>query len=73
MNRRNMLRSVIGAGSLPLFGTQNQTDMQREFTIRSEVRLVLLDVAVRDSKGLAKHGSRLRAVTRTSYFHDAGE
>src|SRR5271163_4917583 len=51
MNRRMLLRSFIFAGSLPLFGMEDQTGAQREFTIRSDVRLVLLDVAVRDAKG----------------------
>jgi Ca-activated chloride channel homolog len=48
MNRRTVLSALAAtsAGSFSLFGSA-----QPDFTLRSDVRLVLLDVAVRDRKG----------------------
>ena len=53
MNRRRLIRAflVAGAGSfIPGFGAEDQND-QPEFIVRSDVRLVVLDVSVKDRKG----------------------
>jgi Ca-activated chloride channel family protein len=57
MNRRRLMRALLtaGAGSfLPGpgagFGAEDPHD-QPEFTVRSDVRLVILDVSVKDRKG----------------------
>jgi len=49
-----MLQSMLvaaGAGSLPFLCGKQLAALQPEFTLHSDVRLVLLDVAVRDRKG----------------------
>jgi Ca-activated chloride channel family protein len=53
MNRRKLMRALVtaSAGSfLPCFGIEDQHE-QPEFTVRSDVRLVVLDVSVKDRKG----------------------
>jgi VWFA-related protein len=54
MERRAALRKLLMAGAVAIVprlrGTGRQ-DEQQEFTIRSEVRLVLLDVSVKDRAG----------------------
>jgi Ca-activated chloride channel homolog len=54
MERRAAIRKLLMAGAVSivprLWGTRPQ-DQQQEFTIRSEVRLVLLDVSVKDRAG----------------------
>jgi Ca-activated chloride channel family protein len=54
MERRAAIRKLLTAGAVSivprLWGTGRQ-DEQQEFTIRSEVRLVLLDVSVKDRAG----------------------
>ncbi len=58
MNRRRLVRAffTVGASSflqrslLPGFGAENPHDEQ-EFTLRSDVRLLVLDVSVKDRKG----------------------
>jgi Ca-activated chloride channel family protein len=50
MNRRSAIREILlaGAGSLYLRGA---TDDKPQYTIRSDVRLVLLDVSVKNPRG----------------------
>jgi VWFA-related protein len=48
MERRQLLRDLIAAGAVPFFKIQGG---QNEFTLRSDVRLVLLDVSVTDQRG----------------------
>src|SRR5947209_5469310 len=48
MKRRSMLQNLIAAGAVSLARGANA---QREFTVHSDVRLVLLDVSVRDHQG----------------------
>lgn len=54
MERRTAIRKLLMAGAVSivprLWGTRRQ-DEQQAFTIRSEVRLVLLDVSVKDRAG----------------------
>jgi len=57
MNRRRLMRALLAAGAgsfLPGFSagfaTEDQHD-QPEFTVRSDVRLVVLDVSVKDRQG----------------------
>jgi Ca-activated chloride channel family protein len=56
MERRQLLRNILAAGAVSFapgifpFQPPGKED-QTEFTLRSDVRLVLLDVAVKDSKG----------------------
>jgi len=53
MNRRSAVRSLLTAGVGSLFGSSSFANAQDEdlFTIRSEARLVLLDVSVKDRGG----------------------
>jgi len=53
MNRRRLMRVFLAAGAgsfLPGLGAEEQHD-QPEFTVRSDVRLVVLDVSVKDRRG----------------------
>lgn len=56
MNRRSALRSLFAAGAGSLFAHSPEADDRQNFTLRSDVRLVLLDVSVKDSKGAAVSG-----------------
>jgi Ca-activated chloride channel family protein len=49
MERRRLLEDLIAAGAVTLL--RGQAAGQNEFTLRSDVRLVLLDVSVRDQRG----------------------
>ena len=54
MNRRGALRNLIGAGAaalVPGLGYERPKQEQPDFVIHSEVRLVLLDVSVKDRNG----------------------
>jgi Ca-activated chloride channel homolog len=58
MKRRQLLRNLLAAGAVPLvpgltagFQPPKQQEDQNGFTLRSDVRLVLLDVAVKDQRG----------------------
>lgn len=55
MNRRSLIRAVVGAGA-GLFLERLRAADDRDFIIRSEVRLVLLDVSVRDREGALVSG-----------------
>jgi len=54
MNRRFMMRTLMAAGAgrfLPPFVPSKAAGDEPEFTLRSDVRLVLLDVSVKDRMG----------------------
>lgn len=55
MNRRSAVRKLLAASAGPflarLFAASSQDDRGGIFTLRSEVRLVLLDVSVKDHRG----------------------
>ena len=53
MNRRSVIRNLMfaGAGSFLCKLSGAHADQERDFVIRSEVRLVLLDVSVKDRDG----------------------
>src|SRR5258708_3592424 len=61
MKRRTLLQSLMAASAVSFAQTNSQVnETQPEFTVHSNVRLVLLDVSVRDRKGalvsdLGKH------------------
>jgi VWFA-related protein len=53
MNRRRLMSTFLAAGAgsfLPRLRAEDQRD-QPDFTVRSDVRLVVLDVSVKDRKG----------------------
>ena len=50
MDRRSALRQLLVAGAFPFLSRADQTGAPG-YTLRSEVRLVLLDVSVRDGRG----------------------
>jgi Ca-activated chloride channel homolog len=50
MNRRSAIRQLLVAGAVP-FCVRALSDENPNYTIRSEVRLVLLDVSVKNARG----------------------
>ena len=56
MNRRSLVRTLAAAGAGSVLARFGARADEKDFIIRSDVRMVLLDVSVRDSKGQPVHG-----------------